>query len=209
MSLSLPPSLQRTSKHASPGLWFAGWALALISAGCGTKPDRTPPTTTTREVVWADDHGPAPTAHAVTDTDVSVTYIPPIATNSSWVAIPLATRKDETERAWKSASGKVTVGVVKVRLPLIAPFPFIVPGYVDEMKSREGDAALELKQDEAPGVVRFIVAGKLIRHDVRLTVRGRTAWFAYVRSTSPPASLPPATELREAMAVRESMKVLE
>lgn len=117
---------------------------------------------------------------------------PPMANRAvdAWCAPPVGWKLDQTKadfrhthQIWKSPSGSTAYGVIEMYLPLPVGPDWVLSGFIDNMRKKEGSAELLSKQADPtlPGT-RFVAEGGLYKIRVNLIVQGWRAWAVYAGS---------------------------
>lgn len=188
-------------RTTAPLRLVAALAVAsLLLTGCQTSaPLQTEPSATSR--VETPDATPA--ASGTNASNASPPTTQSTASTGDWQEFEPARHERSVERAWRSPSGLVTVGVVDVDLPFAVPAVMIIDGYRDDIRKEEGDAKLSSNQG-SEGETHFTVAGSQRVHDVILTKQGKKAHFYYIRTST--TGTPPQAELAQAAARRDALR---
>jgi hypothetical protein len=138
----------------------------------------------------------------VFNTDVVAVCDPPIG----WKPDPLKVGKNHIHEVWLSPTGATAYGVIHFTMPLPAGLNIALTGFLNEMKTTEGDATLLSRQDDPklPGI-RFVADGGLYRIRANLIVDGWEGWTVYAGTILSKPILP--EELDTAVRARENTHV--
>lgn len=98
----------------------------------------------------------------------------------NWKPDPLKQSATHTHQVWISPGGNTAYGVIYFRLPLPVGHELALWGFLNEMRTTEGEATLlEKRWDPNLGALRFVAAGGQYTVRTNLFVRGFTGWAVY------------------------------
>jgi hypothetical protein len=113
------------------------------------------------------------------DPDVLAVCNPPIG----WRPDPLKKTTNHSHQVWLSPTGNTAYGVIHFNLPLPVGQNLALVGFINEMRTTEGDAVLLSQQDDPKlGGIRFVAEGGLYHIRSNLIVVGWEGWAVYAGS---------------------------
>ena len=180
-------------------------ALVLILAlafGCSPVPSQRP---SAQLAAWTETTAatrpdlltpPAPVAA------VEAVCVPP----AGWRAEPLKKSSSHSHQVWLSPTGDTAYGVIRFSMPLPVGEDLALVGFLNQMKSHEGEANLLSKERDPnlPGL-RFVAEGGLYTIRTNLIVSGWGGWAIYAGTLRKHPVRPEELDLAE--AARESTRV--
>ncbi len=180
------------------------WPLAMLAAaipfaqGCAAQPK---PNLAQIQAGWKSPDTRGLTLPAF-NTDVVAVCDPPIG----WKPDPLKIGKNHIHEVWLSPSGATAYGVIHFTMPLPVGLNLALTGFLNEMKTTEGDATLLSRQNDPdlPGI-RFVADGGLYRIRANLVVDGWEGWTVYAGTIRSKPILP--EELDTAVRARENTHI--
>jgi hypothetical protein len=102
--------------------------------------------------------------------------VPPV----NWKPDPLKQSATHTHQVWISPGGNTAYGVINFRLPLPVGHELALWGFLNEMRTTEGEATLlEKGWDPNLGTLRFVAEGGKYTVRTNLFVHGFTGWAVY------------------------------
>jgi len=172
-------------------------ALPLVQ-GCGERPK---PNLTQIRAQWT-----TPDTRDLTlptfNPDVVAVCDPPIG----WKPDPIKVSPNHIHEVWLSPTGATAYGVIHFNMPLPAGLNLALTGFLNEMKSTEGEARLLSREDDPklPGI-RFVAEGGMYRIHANLIVDGWEGWTVYAGTFRSKPVVP--SELETAVRARENTHV--
>jgi hypothetical protein len=113
---------------------------------------------------------------ATRDAVVQADVVPPLG----WSAEPLKSTDKHKHQVWLSPSKNTAYGVIYFTLPWPVGPDLALWGFLQQMKSSEGDATLISKRwDDNLGGFRFVADGGIYRVRTNLIVDGFHGWAIY------------------------------
>jgi hypothetical protein len=98
----------------------------------------------------------------------------------NWKPDPIKQTSVHAHEVWISPSGRTAYGVIYFHLPLPVGHELALWGFLNEMRSSEGEATLlEKRWDPNLNALRFVAQGGKYIVRTNLFVRGFTGWAIY------------------------------
>lgn len=149
------------------GALVAGVLLCAAVVGCA---QGRPVARAVSTTMWVGLAAPEPVA------ELSAVCVPPMG----WVLSPIKRNNTHVHETWVSPTGRTAYGVIRFNMPLPVGYDLALWGFLEHMKSTEGEAELMSKRwDSDAGFLRFEARGG--RYDIRtnMVVRGFDGWAVY------------------------------